>query len=152
MKHILPLILALFPVGLIAQQNTVSSGGDATGSGGSVSFSIGQVDYNHASSSSGEVNQGVQQPYELFLVSLEEALAEAISVFPNPFTNQLILRVSEANGYHYRLLDASGRLVLEGNCQGTETAVDVSQLQSGNYQFTLFNASQQVLVYKLIKN
>ncbi|MEI6575396.1 MAG: dockerin type I domain-containing protein [Bacteroidota bacterium] len=48
--------------GLWAQQGFVATGGDATGSGGNVSFSIGQVDYLSGAGSSGSVNQGLQHP------------------------------------------------------------------------------------------
>lgn len=47
----------------IAQQATLSAGGDATGAGGSVSFSVGQVAYQHVSDVGGSVNEGVQQPF-----------------------------------------------------------------------------------------
>ncbi|MEO6684342.1 MAG: T9SS type A sorting domain-containing protein [Dyadobacter sp.] len=59
-----------------AQKASVSSGGDATGSGGSVSYSIGQVFYNTNSAAGGVVRQGVQQtvnnsPLPVTLVSFE---------------------------------------------------------------------------------
>ncbi|WP_170982959.1 T9SS type A sorting domain-containing protein [Dyadobacter frigoris] len=46
-----------------AQQGGVSSGGNVAGSGGSVSYSVGQVFYISTSAASGTVNQGVQQPF-----------------------------------------------------------------------------------------
>ena len=49
-----------------AQQAFASTGSNATGSGGSVSFTIGQQEYNSFSSVGGSVTQGVQQPIELF--------------------------------------------------------------------------------------
>ena len=47
-----------------AQQAFVAAGGDATGSGGTVSFSAGQVVYTTITSGSGSVSQGVQQVYD----------------------------------------------------------------------------------------
>ena len=55
-----------------AQQNTASAGGNYTGSGGSISFSIGQANYTYHSNAFGSVNQGVQQPYEIFPVGFTE--------------------------------------------------------------------------------
>jgi hypothetical protein len=40
------------------------AGGEATGSGGSVSYSVGQVVYTTNTGINGSVAQGVQQPYE----------------------------------------------------------------------------------------
>lgn len=48
-----------------AQNGTVASGGNATGSGGSVSYSVGQVFYTTNSGSNGKVSQGVQQVFDL---------------------------------------------------------------------------------------
>jgi hypothetical protein len=48
-----------------AQQLPVTAGGNATGTGGSVSFSVGQLAYEYlaASPSNYSITQGVQQPY-----------------------------------------------------------------------------------------
>lgn len=50
-----------------AQRNTMSAGGDAIGSGGSISFSVGQIDFQYASGSGGNITLGVQQTYKLSL-------------------------------------------------------------------------------------
>lgn len=47
---------------LQAQKAVDASGGDASGTGGTVSYSIGQIDYMALSATSGKVNEGVQQP------------------------------------------------------------------------------------------
>jgi len=67
MKHTksLPLTcLCLFlATTLSAQQGNIATGGDATGTGGSMSYSIGQVDYLYHSSDQGSLNFGLQQPF-----------------------------------------------------------------------------------------
>ena len=50
----------------ISQESVNASGGNATGSGGSISYTIGQIDYIEASGVGGSVNQGIQQAYEIF--------------------------------------------------------------------------------------
>lgn len=47
---------------LLAQRGNVAAGGFSTDAGGSVSYSIGQVDYLSATGSGGSLNQGLQQP------------------------------------------------------------------------------------------
>ena len=47
----------------VAQENSVSVGGDITGVNGSVSFSVGQIDYTYVSGTNGNINEGVQQPF-----------------------------------------------------------------------------------------
>jgi hypothetical protein len=68
--------------GLMAQQGFVATGGDATGAGGSVSYSIGQVDYLSAEGSGGFINQGLQHPggYSLSgTISYDNALGSGLA-------------------------------------------------------------------------
>ncbi|WP_159476557.1 T9SS type A sorting domain-containing protein [Dyadobacter sp. 3J3] len=58
------LLLVFFFQSSVAQQANVSSGGNATGSGGSVSYSLGQIFYTSVAVSNGKVSQGVQQPFD----------------------------------------------------------------------------------------
>ena len=81
-----------------AQQSANAAGGDATGSGGSVAYSIGQVVYTANTSPSGTVSQGVQQAYEIFLIGINETeLNSSLSVFPNPILDNLTLQISDYN-------------------------------------------------------
>lgn len=48
-----------------SQENVAVSGGNATGSGGSSSYSVGQITYTSQTGSGGNVTLGVQQPYEI---------------------------------------------------------------------------------------
>ena len=75
---------------LQAQQAVVASGGTATGSG-TVSYSIGQVVYT-TNSNSGSVAQGVQQPYEIsVLTGVKDAkdITLEFVVYPNPDDKKL---------------------------------------------------------------
>jgi hypothetical protein len=54
--------------GLHAQESPTSTGGDATGAGGSSSYSVGQVVYTTATGINGSVAQGVQQAYEISVI------------------------------------------------------------------------------------
>lgn len=53
-----------------AQQGFVATGGDAASGAGSVSYSVGQIDYNVYSNSSNLIIEGLQQPYSLSVVSI----------------------------------------------------------------------------------
>jgi len=66
MKKLYLLSFALmFMVFANAQQSPVAAGGVATGTNGSVSFSIGQLVDDTYSNSSNTITTGVQQPYEI---------------------------------------------------------------------------------------
>ena len=53
-----------------SQETILTAGKDASGSGGSASYSIGQVTYLFNASSAGSEAQGVQQPYEISVVQI----------------------------------------------------------------------------------
>jgi len=59
------LMLALPASGAYAQQGNIAAGGDATGAGGSMSYSIGQVDYLYYSSDQGNLSFGLQQTWPI---------------------------------------------------------------------------------------
>ena len=61
--------LHLNAVVVLAQEGISVSGGNATCNGGSVSYTIGQVVYTCNNGDEGSVAQGVQQPYEISVVS-----------------------------------------------------------------------------------
>lgn len=84
MKSIL--ILGLFVCNFSFAQNSVnSSGGDLTGTGGSASFSIGEVVYSNYSSASGSVIEGVQFPFEIVTLGNSVFGKDVqLLVFPNP--------------------------------------------------------------------
>ncbi|RLD56213.1 MAG: T9SS C-terminal target domain-containing protein, partial [Bacteroidetes bacterium] len=72
------MIVALLFLGLSnlqAQEVIPATGGEASGSGGSASYTVGQVVYTTNTGTNGNsVSQGVQQPYEISVVT---GIAEA---------------------------------------------------------------------------
>jgi hypothetical protein len=66
-KHLLfsSLFLLWTSMNLTAQQGNLAAGGEATGTGGNMSFSIGQTDYLCYSNEHGNLNFGLQQTWHL---------------------------------------------------------------------------------------
>lgn len=62
-KGIITLVLCVVILKSHAQNGVMSAGGNATSAGGTVSFSIGQIDFIAVTSNTGSVSQGVQQTY-----------------------------------------------------------------------------------------
>jgi len=92
------LLLGLGLTGLQAQTSINATDGNASGSGGSVSYSVGQVVYTTNTGTTGSVAQGVQQPFEILVVTgLEEAkgINLSVSAYPNPTTDYLTLEVPD---------------------------------------------------------
>ena len=99
-----------------AQEAVTAAGGDATGSGGSVSYSIGQIDYITNTGTGGTVTQGVQQPYEFFIVGIDDKkdISVELSVYPNPAVSTVNLRIDNQNleNISFQLYDMNEKLIL----------------------------------------
>ena len=94
------LLFGIGLTGLQAQTSGNATGGNASGSGGSVSYSVGQVVYTTNIGTNGSVAQGVQQPYEISVVTAIEqtkTINLLVTAYPNPATDYLTLNISNSN-------------------------------------------------------
>ena len=132
-----------------------ATGGDATGSGGTVAFSVGQIVYTTSTGASGSVAQGVEQAYEISSVGIKEtALNISLSVFPNPTSDFLTLKVQDYNNeaLSYNLLDEQGKSVLNEQITNQDTQVAMSTLARGIYFINVLQANKKIQTFKIIKN
>lgn len=139
-----------------AQESVNASGSNATGSGGSVSYSIGQVVYTYNTGSNGSVTQGVQHAYEIFSIGISETeLNISISTFPNPATDYLNLQISNFNNEQlsYQLFDLQGSLLINEQIMGQQTQINMNNLPSASYFVHIVNQeNKKVQSYKIIKH
>ena len=151
------LFLGLGLTGLQAQESVNATGGDALGSGGSVSYSVGQVAYQTHTRTSGSVSEGVQQPFEISVVTgIEEAkgINLSVSAYPNPTTDYLTLSISEfeISNLTYQLYDISGKLLQSEKITGNQTNIVMSNLVPANYFVKVIAGNQLIKEFKIIKN
>jgi hypothetical protein len=154
MKHCLLPIFMLSVGYVCAQERTTGSGGEAASSGGTVSYSIGLIDYSNQSSSLGNLTGGVQQPYELFALSVDEwDMNWDLSVFPNPTSNLLFIESETSiDGLTYAIMDVSGKLIQQGVLAETKNSVDISSLAIANYLLQIRVDGTNVRTYQITKN
>jgi hypothetical protein len=159
MKFIIRLLnICFWFVGLtvFGQQATVASGGDATGTGGSVAYSLGQVDYIQINSGTGMVHQGVQQAYEIFSTGVQESKMNfCIHFFPNPATEYLMLQVEgdHIEDLYYHLFDLKGKLILPKQALVNLGKIDMSLLSTSTYMLSVETGEgEQVQSFKIIKH
>lgn len=137
------------------QSNVVATGGNATGTGGAQSYTVGQIDYINSSSSSGNTNQGVQQPFEFYnnSASIEESTLLGINLYPNPTNEFIVISLNSIpEQLTYKLTDISGRLIAKGAILSTETTIDVRDLSAGTYHLSIIQKNQQFQSIKIVKN
>jgi len=141
---------------LQAQKAIISTGGNAAGIGGSASYSVGQMVYKTNSGSLGSVSQGVQQPYEISVVSVfeeENGISLLLSLYPNPTTTGLTLKVGNYNSENLncQLYDSNGRTLVESKIYKAETAISMEKLPAGSYFLKVSNGSIEMKTLKIIK-
>ena len=85
--------LVFFSVSSQAQEAIPTAGGEATGSGGTVSYTVGQVNYQTASGTNGSISEGVQQPFEISVTSTNDISGVSLNVkaYPNPTQGEVWL-------------------------------------------------------------
>ena len=151
------LLLGLGLTGLQAQTSINATGGDVTGGGGSASYSVGQVVYTTNTGTSGSVAQGVQQAFEISVVTaIEEAKGINLSVtaYPNPTTDYLTLRIDEfeISNLSFQLYDMNGKLLQNEKITGNQTSIVMSNLVPATYFVKVIQGSKEVKTFKIIKN
>jgi hypothetical protein len=138
-------------------QTTITSGGsNSSGPGGSVSFTVGQIDYTNNSSYFGSISQGVQHPYEISIMTGIENnnILLTWSVYPNPVNHELTLKIDnyDSENYSYKLFDVNGNLVGNNNITDNITIISLANKISGIYFLQVRDNSKALKTFKIIKN
>jgi len=149
------LTLALIKVN--AQISINVSGGNASGNGGSSSYSIGQVVCHTNISSNVSVAEGIQQPYEISVVTfIDEAknINLSISTYPNPTTDYLTLEVYdfELLNLYYQLSNVNGKLIQSGKISEKQTIIAMQDFIPSTYFLRIFQGNKKIKTFKIIKN
>ena len=156
-KLITSILFSIVSVGILyAQETTVSTGGLATGTGGTSSFSIGQAFYTTNTGAGGTMSQGVQQVYDISTSLGEEitTIKLELSVFPNPVSGELTVTIGN-NSYanaQISIYSVSGNLLYksENITNFSEQVVDVTHLPIGLHYLEL-KSGKEIHITKFIK-
>lgn len=149
----------LFGLGLTvlqAQTSINATGGNASGSGGFVSYSVGQVFYQTHSNTNGSIVAGVQQLYEISTVTaIEETtgISLFVSAYPNPTTDYLTLTVKdyEFSNLIFQLFDMKGNLLHSEKITGCNTSIAMGNFLPDMYFVELIKKNRDIKSFKIIK-
>ena len=156
MKESLTFIVAVFiTVSVFAQTSSNSSGGDASGSGGSSSYSVGQIVYTTNAGLSGSVSQGVQHANEIYLVGIKGSRKDiALKAYPNPTGDYLTLQISayKQEEFSYQIYDMLGEIVAHGQIVEQHTHIKMNSLPTAFYFVKVVNEdNNEMKTFKIIK-
>ncbi|MBC7607441.1 MAG: T9SS type A sorting domain-containing protein [Burkholderiales bacterium] len=139
-----------------SQQSVTASGGNAIGTGGTSSYSVGQITYTSQTSSVGLITLGVQQPYEIVTLGNDDfaEISLVMAAYPNPTTDLIHLVISDDkwNNLSYQLFDMNGRALSNlKNIIASETSVSMQELQQGIYFLAVNSNNKTIKTFKIIK-
>lgn len=142
--------------GLKAQVAVPAAGSNALGSGGTVSYSVGQVVYQTYAGTNASIAEGVQQPYEISVVTAIENVSNIsllITAYPNPTTEYLTLSISEfkLSGLSFQLYDVNGKLLKNENISDSKTRIAMSNLVPATYFLNVTRNDEMIKTFKIIK-
>ena len=142
-----------------AQSAIVPVGGDAQSNSGSVSYTVGQIAVQTTTNSNSSISvaEGVQQPYEIMTVGVDDYPQIALNavVYPNPTENiaQLQLNGLEipANGLRATLYDGNGKQLRFVTVTDNLTTFQIGQYATGTYYLELCDENRVLKTFKLIR-
>jgi len=161
-RFLLSMLLSfLFALGLKAQVATLVAGSEATGNGGSISYTVGQLINTTNTGANGSLLHGVQQPFEISILSglKDNEIELMFNIYPNPTTENLILNISDNSSdenLHYQLYDLKGVILVSEKIQGAQIIVPLNNYLPSTYFIKVMKSkdgilSQELKVFKIIK-
>ena len=160
MKKITPLIVSLLcmTVAAFSQSAIVPVGGDAQSNNGSVSYTVGQIAVQTSANSDGvSEGEGVQQPYEIMTVGVDNYPQIALNavVYPNPTENLAQLQLNgfeiPADGLRAFLYDGNGKMLQNINVTEDLTSFQIGQYATGTYFLELRDGKRVLKTFKVVR-
>ena len=160
MRNRLLIIFLFIGLGLTvlrAQSAQPTSGGDASGDGGTMSYTVGQLVYTSNTASGGTILQGVQQSYEIWIVTENaegKQITLSVSAYPNPTTDYLIVHIDDTNikELYYQLIDLNGKILENKMITDNEATIDMHTLARTIYFLKVTKEKTDLKTFKIIKN
>lgn len=143
--------------GIQAQKSANTAGGEASGSGGSAAYSIGQFFYTSTTAPAGSVSQGVQQVFavsEVTGLNDKKGIGLSVSAYPNPTTDGLRLSLTDQfddAGIRYQLYGLNGKLLQSKEATGKFTNIQMNELAQGEYFLKVTENNKLVKTFKISK-
>lgn len=131
-----------------------TSGGESTGSNGSIAYSIGQTAYKTNIGATGSVIEGIQHYYEIKRLNVEEnKLSFQTKLFPNPTSSYLFLQIGnyKNDALSYQIFDIQGRIIKRSQITSNKTQIDMASLPNSSYILCIIQNNKKTESFKIIK-
>ena len=141
---------------IFGQNSVHSSWGEGVGSGGNVTFSIGQLFIKNVNiPETGKILEGVQHPLEILNSNLNEGLdyVDEIILYPNPSSGEINLLISEfiPSLFQYEIFNSLGQSVIKDVIYESHSKINLQYLATGSYRLEIKKQIDVIKVFQVIK-
>lgn len=150
------ILFSILSIAVYGQETISVSGGNASGTGGRAAYTVGQVAYIQVTGTNGFIIQGVQQPFEISVITAAENTEDitlTCVVYPNPASTYLKLVVSGLNAgkLKYSICNLNGLLLQDKNIDGPSTSISLDGYQAGIYFLRIVRDNREIKTFRIIK-
>ena len=143
-----------FSHGALAQNGIVASGVKATGSGGTVNYSVGPIIFKKPNGQPS--TDGLQQPFEILTLSSDvfNTTSIELSFYPNPTVAylHLLLKNRGSDVFYFQLSSLDGKTLVSAQKILTEdTIVNMEAYPKGIYLLQVTFCNKNIKTFKIIK-
>jgi hypothetical protein len=141
---------------LYSQSSIQAAGGDAQSDTVSLSYTIGSTMYSNFIGNEGNVIEGIQQPYEIFIVNSTESSSGILlscSAYPNPVKDLLTLQIEnyDIKNLSFELYNIEGKLLISNKIENIKTVISTSNLLNSFYLLKVIDEEKTIKTFKIIK-
>ena len=156
MKTFKILMVMMIPMVVYGQSSVHSSWGEGTGTGGRMTYSMGQVFVQNVTVPGvARLAEGVQHPLEVLTIGMDDVIQilEGVMLFPNPTAGELHLQIRDfvPGVFSYRLLNNLGQCIQEGGVQSSSSLLSLESVSAGTYRIEVRNTGGNRRVFQVIK-
>jgi hypothetical protein len=129
----------------------VSVGSNILSSSGSITYSVGQIDFTSIHGAYTVLYLGVQQVYDPFVNIIDDSTG--ISLWPNPVSSTLKIEVKSTKnlGVLYQIYTIDGKLMISKQSSDNITSISMAHLPQGTYVLMVRYSDKRTLKFKIIK-
>jgi len=154
-KELFVLLFYITITNCYSQTGTAATSGIAESENGSYTFTIGESYMLVALGENQETESGVQHGYEITTHSknYNSAILVDAKLYPNPTTDYLYLDIkgSDLKGLSYRVLDLTGRMLLDAPIYSENSEINFTTFEDAVYLFQVVKENQTLTGFKVIK-
>lgn len=153
-QKVMILFVMAFAMNMKAQDAFMTTSGEAKSSGGSVSYSVGQIVDINQKGTNGSVSQGVQQPYEISVVYGEiDGIDLKCTIYPNPTVKSVTLNIEDFNSvnFAYYLFNVNGKNLASDKIYDNHTVISLENFEEGLYFIKVVDKEKHLKTFKILK-